>query len=363
MIAANQVLCHTIVVIDDNDIVLQEMRSILGRQPGRNVLTYHDSNEALLHCQSVSPDLVLTDYHMPGLDGVEFIKRARGDRPLASTQYMLITGSNRPEVEHLAAEAGASEVIRLPTLPSVIAEKVEAQLSRLIGRWSSTGDLLPGSTQAPIAAGVSPHEVQSLRCLGRLAAFRDDESGFHTSRMAHYAAVIAHACGQSQHFQNLMLLAAPLHDIGKVGIPDAILHKPGPLDEAEWLLMKQHTIFGYEILREQSGEVFALGAEVALHHHEKWDGSGYPFGLKQREIPISARIVAVADVFDALISKRRYKPSWDLDAVLKHLSMEAGSHFDPDIVAAAGRSLADLIRVKVHFDSLPTTAETHTSSM
>ena len=353
---SNQILSHTIVVIDDNDIVLQQMRSILGREPGRNVLTFHDAREALQHCPSLEPDLVLTDYCMPELDGVEFIRRARGDRPLASTQYMLITGSNRPELDHMAAEAGAAEIIRLPALPGAIVDRVEAQLARLPGHWDSISDLLPGGAGRRITASVSTQDLQALRCLERLAAFRDEETGHHTTRMAHYAAVIAQACGQSQQFQDLMLLAAPLHDLGKVGIPEAVLRKPGSLDEAEWELMKQHPVFGYDILREQNGDVFALAAEIALHHHERWNGSGYPFGLKERDIPLSARIVAVADVFDALISNRRYKQVWSLDTVLLHLSMEAGSQFDPDIVAAVDRCLPSLIRVKVYFDSLPADA-------
>jgi response regulator RpfG family c-di-GMP phosphodiesterase len=349
----NQILSHTIVIIDDNDIVLQQMRSILGREPGRNVVTFRDAREALQHCLSLEPDLVLTDYSMPELDGVEFIKRARGDRPLASTQYMLMTGSNRPELDHMAVEAGAAEIIRLPKLPSAIVDKVEAQLSRLPGHWDSIGDFLPGGTNKRITSSVSTQDLQALRCLERLAAFRDEETGHHTARMAHYAAVIAQACGQSQQFQDLLLLAAPLHDLGKVGISDAVLRKPGSLDEAEWELMKQHPVFGYDILREHDGEVFAVAAEIALHHHERWNGSGYPFGLKERDIPLSARIVAVADVFDALNSKRRYKDAWSLDAVLLHLCREAGSQFDPDIVAAVDRCLPSLIRIKVYFDSLP----------
>jgi response regulator RpfG family c-di-GMP phosphodiesterase len=341
---------QTIVVIDDNEVVLQQFRRILGKDPARRVLTFHNPTEALEHCVQIEPDLVLTDYQMPDLDGLELIKKARGQRPLAPTQYVLITGSAQSELEVVAARVGAAEVIRLPASPSTIVDRVEARLSGIGASWSDVG---AWQHARPMPASVSNEDLQALRCLERLAAFRDEETGYHTARMAHYSAVLAQACGQSQHFQSLILLAAPLHDIGKVGIPEEILRKSGVLDEHEWNLMKQHPVFGYEILREQDGEVFALGAEVALHHHERWDGTGYPLRLAGRDIPLSARIVAVADAFDALTSERRYKRAWGLDSVLLHLANEAGRHFDPEVVAAVDRSLASLIRVKMHFDSLP----------
>jgi putative two-component system response regulator len=344
---------QTIVVIDDNEVVLQQFRRILGKDPARRVLTFHNPTEALEHCVQIEPDLVLTDYQMPDLDGLELIKQARGQRPLAPTQYVLITGSAQSELEVVAARAGAAEVIRLPASPSTIVDRVEARLSGIGASW---GEASAWQCARPMPASVSNEDLQALRCLERMAAFRDEETGYHTVRMAHYAAVLAQACGQSQHFQSLILLAAPLHDIGKIGIPEAILRKSGLLDEHEWGLMKQHPIFGYEILREQEGEVFAVGAEVALHHHERWDGGGYPLGLAGKDIPLSARIVAVADAFDALTSERRYKRAWGLDTVLQHLANEAGRHFDPEVVAAVDRSLASLIRVKVHFDSLPAEA-------
>jgi putative two-component system response regulator len=346
-------LPQTIVVIDDNEIVLQQFRRILGQDPARRVLTFHNPTEALEHCVNIEPDLVLTDYQMPDLDGLELIKKARGQRPLAPTQYVLITGSAQTELELVAARAGAAEVIRLPASPTAIVERVEARLSSIGSSWDGLNAWQPAR---PVPASVSNEDLQALRCLERLAAFRDEETGYHTARMAHYAAVLAQACGQSAHFQSLMLLAAPLHDIGKVGIPEAVLKKSGGLDEREWSLMRQHPVFGHEILREQDGEVFAMGAEVALHHHERWDGKGYPQGLAGKDIPLCARIVAVADAFDALTSERRYKRAWGLDAVLLHLANEAGRQFDPEVVAAVDRCLASLIRVKVYFDSLPAEA-------
>jgi putative two-component system response regulator len=179
---------------------------------------------------------------------------------------------------------------------------------------------------------VRQRERETVIRLSKAAEFRDPETGAHILRMAHYSELIARGLGLSVEDQELLLEAAPMHDIGKVGIPDNILLKPGRLDPEEFEIMKRHAILGYEILKDSSSRVLQAGAEIARAHHEKFDGSGYPNGTKGKDIPIFSRIVAVADVFDALTSERPYKKAWTLEQAVDHMKANSGSHFDPECV-------------------------------
>ena len=172
----------------------------------------------------------------------------------------------------------------------------------------------------------------AIYMLGEAGHYNDNDTGVHIWRMAAYASALANACGWSTDACKLIELAAPMHDTGKIGIPDLILKKPGKLDAAEWVVMKTHSIIGHKILSKSKAPVFQLAAEIALGHHERWDGSGYPGGLACNLIPESARIVAIADVFDALTMKRPYKEAWPLTRVLETIQDSAGSHFDPLLV-------------------------------
>jgi response regulator RpfG family c-di-GMP phosphodiesterase len=196
---------------------------------------------------------------------------------------------------------------------------------------------------------LEAHEDSVLRALYSMAHQRDSETASHTTRMAHYSAAIARGYGVCPRLCDLILLAAPLHDIGKVGIPDAILLKPGPLDEAEWAVMKQHPIIGHEILSAYQGAVFAMGAEISLAHHERWDGKGYPQGLAGSSIPLSGRIVAVADVFDALTTARPYKDAWSCSEAMDYIDRHGGSLFDPEIVQVLRGTFDVILGVKARF--------------
>ena len=193
-------------------------------------------------------------------------------------------------------------------------------------------------------------EAGLAKMLSRVAAVRDEDTGHHTMRMAHYAAAIANAYGLTLEEQDQLLAAAPLHDLGKVAVPDDILLKPGPLTEEERALMRRHTTVGYELLRHESSPVMQLAAEVALSHHEHWDGSGYPLGLAGQNIPLSGRIVAVADVFDALTTIQPYRQEWLLERARDVIVADAGGQFDPAVVDAFVRAYPDLVRLKKHFD-------------
>jgi response regulator RpfG family c-di-GMP phosphodiesterase len=182
-------------------------------------------------------------------------------------------------------------------------------------------------------SAASDQGVEAIERLLLAAESRDNETGGHVARMGRYAALLGRALDLSEHDQRMLLLAAPMHDIGKVSTPDAILFKPGRLTRDEWSIMKQHPLSGHRILTGSSSEVLQVAAQIALRHHERWDGTGYPDGLRGTEIPLSARICSVSDVFDALISDRPYKPAWDIDAAFFELDANAGTFFDPQLVA------------------------------
>jgi len=196
---------------------------------------------------------------------------------------------------------------------------------------------------------LQAHENSILRCLYSLAHLRNSETAWHMTRMAHYSATIAHGYGVGAKLRDLILLAAPLHDIGKIGIPDAVLLKAGSLTEEEWGVMRKHPVIGHEILSGHQGAVFEMGAEISLSHHERWDGSGYPHGLAGTSIPLSGRIVAVADVFDALTTARPYKEAWSCSAALEYIGRHGGSLFDPEIVQVLRAEFDAILRVKERF--------------
>ena len=184
--------------------------------------------------------------------------------------------------------------------------------------------------------------MQIIQRLGRAAEYKDNETGMHVIRMSHYSRILGLAAGMSDAEADMLLNAAPMHDIGKIGIPDSILRKPGKLDEGEFEIMKTHCMIGAEILGDDTSELLQLAKVVALTHHEKWNGFGYPHGLSGEEIPRVGRIVAIADVFDALTSERPYKKAWSVEDAVELLQTSAGEHFDPLLVSLFVDSLPEL---------------------
>jgi putative two-component system response regulator len=202
---------------------------------------------------------------------------------------------------------------------------------------------------------VSANELKETRMhiiqrLGRAAEYKDNETGFHVLRMSHYSKLIAMAAGLDESSQETLLNAAPMHDIGKIGTPDYILLKPIKLDDDEWEIMKKHANVGADIIGEHDSALLKMARSIALTHHEKWDGSGYPQGLKGEEIPLAGRIVAIADVFDALTSARPYKKAWPVEEAVAYINSAAGSHFDPELIECFNNVLPDILVIKDHWE-------------
>jgi putative two-component system response regulator len=286
------------------------------------------------------PDLILLDIMMPGLSGLEVCRRLKTNPDRRMIPVIFVTAMCSVEDEKLGLETGAVDYITKPISPPVVLARVRTHLAL----YDQTRELERMVQQRTRELSVSRQQV--IRRLGRAAEYRDDETGNHVLRVAHYCRLIAEAHGLGPKAASVVFSTAPMHDVGKIGIPDAILLKPGKLDSKEWETMRRHPLMGAEIIGRHESELLETARTIALTHHERWDGTGYPAGLMGDGIPLEGRIVALADVFDALISVRPYKPAYDVGKSLTILDSEEGKHFDPALVAAFRKALPDILKVK-----------------
>ncbi|MBI2745483.1 MAG: response regulator [Burkholderiales bacterium] len=323
-----------IVIIDDVEANLLLLKHFIGQlSESHAVEAFIDPLQALAHCQVAVPDLVIVDYMMPELNGIDFIQRFRAVPGRADIPVLMVTANDELTVRYSALEAGANDFLTKPLdkiefrarMRNMLA--LRASQKRLEDRASWLAEEVLKATDE-----IVRRERETILRLSRAAEFRDPETGDHIQRMAHYSWMIAVRLGLPLEQQQLILEAAPMHDVGKVGIPDHILLKPGKLDDAEFSIMKQHPVIGHQILSDSSSPLLQMAAVIALSHHEKFDGSGYPLGLTGEAIPLVGRIVAVADVFDALTSARPYKAAWELDRAVSFMREQRGLHFDPQCV-------------------------------
>jgi len=326
-----------VLIIDDNDINLLMLKTLVSRSEGCTPLPFKYPSEALAWCAANDPDLLLLDYMMPDLDGITFLERFSALPGMHEVPVIMVTADHEREVRHRALEAGANDFLNKPIdrIEFLARLKNTLALRRSQKQLANRAEWLAEEVRKALA-DVTARERESIFLLTKAAEYRDPETGAHILRMAHYSRLIGARLGLPEDELDLLLEAAPMHDIGKVGIPDLILLKPGKLDDAEFAVMKRHAEIGWEILQGHSAgnRMLHMAAEIALSHHEKFDGSGYPRGLKGEAIPLIGRIVAVADVFDALTSARPYKPAWEIERAAAFVRDNAGSHFDPACVDA-----------------------------
>jgi len=324
-----------ICIVDDTQINLTLMQALVNRIPGCEPICFIESAAGLQHCIDEEVDLVIVDYMMPAPDGIEFIQCLRNVPERVDVPILMVTADHEKEVRYRALESGATDFLTKPVDRIEFTSRVKNMLAirrshlLLADRATMLAEEVRQAT-----AEIFSREKEAIFRLSKAAEFRDPETGAHIVRMAHYSELIARELGWRNADCDMVLMAAPMHDVGKLGTPDHILLKPGRLTDEEFQVMKQHAQIGWEILRDSSSPMLQMAAEIALSHHEKYDGSGYPRQLAGAAIPLSGRIVAVADVFDALTSSRPYKPAWDIDRAVALLREGRGSHFDPDCVDA-----------------------------
>lgn len=317
---------QTLLLVDDEPTNLQVLRQSLAQ--GYRLLFAKDGATALELVSKERPDLILLDIMMPGMSGYEVCRSIKNCTSTAHIPIIFVTALADDNNEQQGLELGAVDYITKPFNPHIVRARVRTHLSLVQ------------------AQEVLESRLQIIQCLGAAAEYKDNETGLHVIRMSHMCKVIALAAGYSESAANELMLAAPMHDVGKIGIPDAILQKPGKLDEAERKIMNQHAEIGAKIIGEHPNGLLKLAASIARHHHEKWDGSGYPSGLSGEQIPIEARIVALADVFDALTSVRPYKAAWPLEKALDYIREQSGLHFDPALVQAFLSCVPQLLEIQ-----------------
>jgi response regulator RpfG family c-di-GMP phosphodiesterase len=332
--------------VDDNATNLKVYTTIAARIAGAHSQTFVSSAAALVWCESHEPDLIVLDYRMPAPDGIEFIRRYRLLYPQTDTPIIMITGERDREVRHRALESGASDFLNKPADPVEFLTRMRNLLAlRERGRQLENRAATLAAEVRAATREIAGRELETITRLMRAMEYRDNETGMHVMRMGQYAETLGRALGLSTSEQQMLLLATPMHDIGKVATPDCVLLKPGPLAPPEWEIMKDHAQVGHAILAGSASKVLQLAAEIARGHHERWDGTGYPDAVKGTDIPLSARICAVGDVFDALVSKRPYKEAWTPAAAFKAIEKTAGTHFDPLVVDAFMRSKDEIERI------------------
>lgn len=315
-----------ILIVDDEPVNLNLMRQILKND---YVLTFAKSGpEAFENISKQVPDLLLLDIMMPGMDGYTVCQTLNNDPRYADIPVIFCSAMSDEIDETRGFEMGAVDYITKPVSAPVVKARVRTHLSLSNQKMALQQEV------KKIHADLISSRFQALQMLGKAAEFKDNETGMHVVRMSYYSAALARATGWPEDQCFTLLNASPMHDVGKIGIPDAILLKPGRLNEEEMEVMRRHAQMGADIINTQNdtSPLFKMAASIAASHHEKWDGSGYPNGLSGEEIPIEGRIVAIADVFDALSSKRPYKDPWPLERILDLLHEEKGRHFDPDLV-------------------------------
>lgn len=343
-----------VVLVDDDMLGLELLRDLVSSIPGTAIHAFATAEEARDFCRTTQPDLVITDHVMPGLTGLELIRALRADSGTATVPLMMITAAEDRKLRCEVLESGASDVLGKPLDGAEVLARTRNMLAirrgqRLMAERSQVLETEVRQATAEIAA----REQETILRLSRAAEYRDWETGTHIIRVAWYARIIARELGLSEADQEIMFRAAPMHDVGKIGVPDYILLKPGALDEAEFEIMKQHTVIGYRILGGSSSELLRVAADVALTHHERWDGSGYPERRRGDQIPIGGRIVAVADSYDALTSRRPYKAGWPAELAWQFLAANAGTRFDPACVAAFQRGGVDAEAARESFPDEP----------
>jgi putative two-component system response regulator len=324
-----------VMLVDDSRSSLDQLQGVAERSGEVRTVTFTEPETALEAARNEKFDIVIVDYVMPKIDGISFITRMRAMPNYARIPIVMVTSNKSQTVRLEALRAGATDFISKSS--DALELKVKLRnlviLAKAMRKLNEQAAWLAREVEAA-TRNLHAREEEIIFRLSLAVEYRDHATGGHTLRVANYSRMTAEEMGLPAEQCRAIYLASPLHDVGKVAIPDSILLKPGRLDDAEIAIMQTHAAIGEKILGKSSSDLMMLAAEIARHHHERWDGRGYPNGVKGSAIPLSSRIVAVADVFDALTTERPYKKAMTSEAALALLEEERGSHFDPACVDA-----------------------------
>lgn len=343
----------SILIVDDNPANISVLSAMLEEMDYRNVCVITDAREVIPQLTRTEFDLVLLDIRMPHLDGIAILQLLANmgqDKHDHYLPVLVLTAQNDEATRKAALAAGAKDFLTKPFQQWEVLLRIHNLLeTRMFYKAQrSRAELLEMAVRSRTQE-IRDTQIEIIRRLGQAAEFRDNETGAHVMRMSHYAQMLALAAGYTAENAEMLLIASPMHDIGKIATPDYILLKPGKLTPEEFTIIQAHTRVGFQMLDGHPSELMQLAARIALSHHEKWDGSGYPNGLRGTAIPVEGRIVALADVFDALTSERPYKKAWSVERAVEHIRAQAGKHFDPDYAHLFIDRIDDILRIKSRF--------------
>ena len=343
------ILAARILIVDDQTYNIALLRMILKEVGYQTIDATTDPREALPLYVANKPDLVLLDLQMPHIDGfgvMDQLRALEGD----IIPVLVLTAETDPEVRYRALESGARDFLNKPfdkleTL-SRIRNLIEVSLQhkKIRAQNEELEQKIRDRTQE-----LRNTQLEIIHRLGHAAEYKDNETGYHIIRMSLYCGVMGQAVGMAPAEVEMLQRASPMHDVGKIGIPDRVLLKPAKLDPEEWLVMKTHAAIGADLLSGSNSALIQLAAVIALTHHEKWDGSGYPRGLRGEAIPLAGRICAICDVFDALTSERPYKRAWTVQEAVAEIRAGSGRHFDPQLVATFCELLPSILAIREQY--------------
>jgi putative two-component system response regulator len=342
-----------VIIVDDTPFDLHQMVRLVESIEGVKTHGFLRMADALAWCGEERADLVIVDYLMPGQDGFDFVRQLRADVRHAGVPIFLVTGFDEPRARKHAAELGIRDVFTKPVDSGRFVERTRGQLNGQ-PEAPAPAPAFPGAGRRGVSAPSQYATEQELVTrLFRCVQLREPGAAVRASRVAHYSRLIGSALGLARADQQTLFRAAPLLDIGKMALPDAILFKQGRLAPAEYEQVKRHAVDGYNLLRDSELPVMRAAAEIALSHHEKWDGSGYPRGLRQKSIPLFGRIAAVADVFAAVTVARPYAEAWSLEEGRELVRRASGIHFDPVCVQCFLESWDEIVSIQEYFGADP----------
>jgi len=344
-----------VMIVDDRGTARSLLEGLARSiEPGLRVESFAEPQSALDRAAQSTPDLIISDYRMPGMDGVEFTRRLRAMPRLEEVPIVIVTVVEDRQIRYQALESGATDFLTRPIDPQECRARCRNLLTLRRSQKVVTDRAKWLEDQVMQATrDVRIREKETLLRLAKAGEYRDEGTGNHIIRMAKYARLIASELKLSAMECDEIESAAPMHDIGKIGIPDQILLKPGPLNAEELSIMRRHAEIGYQILSDSPSRYLQMGAVIALGHHEKFNGTGYPNGLAGDAIPLPARIVAVGDVFDALTTDRPYKQAWPMQEALDYIKSEIGGHFDPACVHAFFVRLDEVAQIMKEYGDIP----------
>ena len=350
MITADDVQNARILIVDDKEANVELLEGMLTSEGYSSILGITDSRETTSMYEAYRPDLILLDLNMPYLDGFQVMEQLNEIEKGDYAPVLIMTAQHDEETRIRALNSGAKDFLSKPFHMIETMTRIRNMIEiRLMHNQSKNQATILDQMVRDRTKELHETRLEVIRRLGLAAEYRDNETGLHIIRMSKMSKVLGEAAGMDQETADTLLNASPMHDIGKIGIPDRVLLKPGKLDAEEWEIMQTHAAIGGVMLGGHPSPLLTMAKEIALTHHEKWNGAGYPKGMKEEEIPLPGRVCALADVFDALTSERPYKKPWSIEDTVSEIDNQKGVHFDPQLVELFHTVLEQFVSIKKEY--------------